>query len=55
MSDQCSQVRRMFNSAGRVEISWAEEPKTSELSLNWKEQLGPPIDQPTRPASVQDF
>ena len=38
----------LSNSAGRVEISWAEEPTTRKVLLNWKERSGPPVTQPSR-------
>jgi two-component sensor histidine kinase len=38
----------LSNSAGRVEISWAEEPANHKVSLNWKERHGPPVGQPSR-------
>ena len=38
----------LSNSAGRVEISWAEEPANHKVSLDWKERHGPPVGQPSR-------
>jgi two-component sensor histidine kinase len=38
----------LSSSAGRVGISWAEEPATHEVSIDWKERLGPPVGQPSR-------
>jgi two-component sensor histidine kinase len=34
--------------AGRVDISWIEEPMIHKVSFEWKERLGPPVDQPSR-------
>ena len=31
-----------------MEISWAEEPTTRKVLLNWKERSGPPVAQPSR-------
>lgn len=38
----------LSNSAGRVEISWVEEPAKHKVVLNWKERFGPPVDHPSR-------
>jgi two-component sensor histidine kinase len=37
----------LSNPMGRVEISWMESPN-QKVRLDWKEQFGPPVNQPAR-------
>jgi two-component sensor histidine kinase len=34
--------------AGRVAISWSENPQAHKVSLDWKERFGPRVGQPSR-------
>jgi two-component sensor histidine kinase len=38
----------LSDSAGRVAISWTENPTAHKVSIDWKERFGPRVDQPSR-------
>jgi two-component system CheB/CheR fusion protein len=38
----------LSDSAGRVAISWTENPAAHRVSIDWKERFGPRVDQPSR-------